>query len=463
MDVNNFFAAPARTPVCFPGREFTAGASGKAVLPRSLAPRPALLAGPSLADDSSHGRLAEPIFLRARLRFVQVDNGPRKGQIRRHRWRTRLCNRQPPPQYSQTVLGRAIPPAARRPHGRPHTTCTGQAAPPGDPPGRTAGQQMNQPGAGEKSGQGGAGKTRGNYGAQERTRTSTGLRPLDPESSASANSATWAPIKNFVWRVAVCQRTGHHRGSAIIRALPAGQREPLNSSRRGAAHEHEPDGPRVAAELDCHYGGLDHPARLPHPAEPARGGRDLSGSARPAQPRTAGHHATAGAAHPSNLDAGGALRPAADRLAGAVDLSGPDVRLSRTCGPASAQRRRAVFVDDAPLAVFAQPDQRGMAVEIGGLAVYDSNELPLIGGPGHIPVNTNKGVTAQNLSRLNPLALRRQCCRQRRPSLQHGLIEGTDGGDRVVVEGFELRPVAHLEGGQHRRDPLIDSLLFRHG
>jgi hypothetical protein len=31
-------------------------------------------------------------------------------------------------------------------------------------------------------------------GAQERTRTSTTLRPLDPESSASANSATWARV-----------------------------------------------------------------------------------------------------------------------------------------------------------------------------------------------------------------------------------------------------------------------------
>jgi hypothetical protein len=30
------------------------------------------------------------------------------------------------------------------------------------------------------------------FGAQERIRTSTTLRPLDPESSASASSATWA-------------------------------------------------------------------------------------------------------------------------------------------------------------------------------------------------------------------------------------------------------------------------------
>src|SRR5262249_15283272 len=29
-------------------------------------------------------------------------------------------------------------------------------------------------------------------GAQEKTRTSTSLRPLEPESSASTNSATWA-------------------------------------------------------------------------------------------------------------------------------------------------------------------------------------------------------------------------------------------------------------------------------
>ena len=31
-------------------------------------------------------------------------------------------------------------------------------------------------------------------GAQEKTRTSTALRPLAPEASASTNSATWAPI-----------------------------------------------------------------------------------------------------------------------------------------------------------------------------------------------------------------------------------------------------------------------------
>jgi hypothetical protein len=30
------------------------------------------------------------------------------------------------------------------------------------------------------------------YGAQEKTRTSTTLRPLAPEASASTNSATWA-------------------------------------------------------------------------------------------------------------------------------------------------------------------------------------------------------------------------------------------------------------------------------
>src|SRR5438105_2113537 len=30
-------------------------------------------------------------------------------------------------------------------------------------------------------------------GAQEKTRTSTSFRPLEPESSASTNSATWAP------------------------------------------------------------------------------------------------------------------------------------------------------------------------------------------------------------------------------------------------------------------------------
>src|SRR6266480_790358 len=34
-------------------------------------------------------------------------------------------------------------------------------------------------------------------GAQERTRTSTTLRPLAPEASASASSATWAQVRQF--------------------------------------------------------------------------------------------------------------------------------------------------------------------------------------------------------------------------------------------------------------------------
>ena len=33
------------------------------------------------------------------------------------------------------------------------------------------------------------------FGAQERTRTSTTVRPLAPEASASASSATWAQVR----------------------------------------------------------------------------------------------------------------------------------------------------------------------------------------------------------------------------------------------------------------------------
>ena len=36
-------------------------------------------------------------------------------------------------------------------------------------------------------------RDRAKAGAQERTRTSTAVKPLAPEASASTNSATWAP------------------------------------------------------------------------------------------------------------------------------------------------------------------------------------------------------------------------------------------------------------------------------
>src|SRR6516164_10556048 len=55
------------------------------------------------------------------------------------------------------------------------------------------------------------------FGAQERTRTSTTLRPLAPEASASASSATWAQVRilrgNFHSEVLgiFCQRSGAHR------------------------------------------------------------------------------------------------------------------------------------------------------------------------------------------------------------------------------------------------------------
>ena len=45
-------------------------------------------------------------------------------------------------------------------------------------------------------------------GAQERTRTSTSIRTLAPEASASTNSATWAGVRSAVGKEAqrACQR-----------------------------------------------------------------------------------------------------------------------------------------------------------------------------------------------------------------------------------------------------------------
>ena len=54
------------------------------------------------------------------------------------------------------------------------------------------------------------------HGAQERTRTSTPLRELAPEASASANSATWAlhagTLQNHIdARSIICQRSTRQR------------------------------------------------------------------------------------------------------------------------------------------------------------------------------------------------------------------------------------------------------------
>ena|GEM_PF-5429759 len=43
------------------------------------------------------------------------------------------------------------------------------------------------------------GRNRLENGAQERTRTSTALRPLAPEASASTNSTTWARRGSQLW------------------------------------------------------------------------------------------------------------------------------------------------------------------------------------------------------------------------------------------------------------------------
>ena len=64
-------------------------------------------------------------------------------------------------------------------------------------------------------------------GAQERTRTSTPLRELAPEASASANSATWAltgcePRLNHIAAGSIlCQRSTHRREEGLTTGVGA--------------------------------------------------------------------------------------------------------------------------------------------------------------------------------------------------------------------------------------------------
>ncbi len=44
------------------------------------------------------------------------------------------------------------------------------------------------------------------YGAQEKTRTSTAVKPLVPETSVSTNSTTWAGDVNYSDRFRYCNR-----------------------------------------------------------------------------------------------------------------------------------------------------------------------------------------------------------------------------------------------------------------
>jgi hypothetical protein len=66
----------------------------------------------------------------------------------------------------------------------------GVAPPAAQPRAKRSGKPFAQQISNRKSEKKESGERR--VGAQERTRTSTALRPLEPESSASANSATWA-------------------------------------------------------------------------------------------------------------------------------------------------------------------------------------------------------------------------------------------------------------------------------
>ena len=75
------------------------------------------------------------------------------------------------------------------------------------------------------------------FGAQKRTRTSTALRPLAPEASASTNSAIWAHKRcvarmPMIWRYikalsVVCQRISVLEGISPTLGGASGRPMPL--------------------------------------------------------------------------------------------------------------------------------------------------------------------------------------------------------------------------------------------
>src|ERR1700740_1609089 len=82
-------------------------------------------------------------------------------------------------------------------------------------------------------------------GAQEKTRTSTSFRPLEPESSASTNSATWAPREaGDKRRAARCQSTLPRRGPLVTGSA---RRFPAEFPATAVSHR-EPGGNRPDAD-----------------------------------------------------------------------------------------------------------------------------------------------------------------------------------------------------------------------
>ena len=104
-----------------------------------------------------------------------------------------------------------------------------------------------------------------------------------------------------------------------------------------------------------------------------------------------------------------------------------------------------------------------MAVEIGGVAVDQAAEFPLVGSPGDFTLDANVGVAADDLPGADAAVLLLIGGQIIFPTLDRRLVESADDGDIRGVILAEAVDVAELPGGEHFRDRPIDLLWLGEG